>query len=187
MNWWQEWMSDVISDSERFEKQLNYLNEHPEIDRLGGQMTEFIDEPYNLVGLRIVPLRDKDIKLFLRKRCPFNHVTVMFKKKAVMSCGGYIEWHYNEDYYLWIRMLLKGCKFANLSDTLVNVRVGKEMYQRRGGWMYFKSEANIQALMLNNKIISFPRYFFNIFERFVVQLLLPNKFRGIVFRKFFRE
>ena len=68
-------------------------------------------------------------------------MTVMFRKDKILSVGNYIDWHYNEDYYLWIRLFLAGCQFANLPEVLVNVRVGKEMYQRRGGWKYFLSEA----------------------------------------------
>ena len=84
-------------------------------------------------------------------------------------------------------MVLKGLKFANVPDVLVNVRVGNEMYQRRGGLKYFKSEAGIQKLMLDNKIIGFLRYFINVSERLVLQVLMPNWLRGIVFKLFARE
>ena len=150
-------------------------------------MTEFIDCEDNIVGTRYVPLPDKDIKRYLKARCPLNHVTVMMKKTAVLGVGNYQDWHYNEDYYLWIRMTLKGCSFANLPDTLVNVRVGKEMYQRRGGWKYFKSEARLQGYMLKHGIISLPRYVYNTAIRFGVQVAIPNKLRGFVFQKFARK
>ena len=114
-------------------------------------------------------------------------MSVMFKKSKVLSVGNYLDWHYNEDYYLWIRMALKGYKFANLPDTLVNVRVGKDMYARRGGWKYFKSEARLQGYMHKNNIINTPRYLFNVFGRFVIQVVLPNSIRGWVFQKLFRE
>ena len=84
-------------------------------------------------------------------------------------------------------MALKGLKFANVPDVLVNVRVGNEMYQRRGGLKYFKSEAGIQKLMLDNKLISFPRYLINVSQRLILQVLMPNWLRGIVFKLFARE
>ena len=60
-----------------------------------------------------------------------------------------LAWRFcNEDYYLWIRMIIEGNIFVNVPDTLVNVRVGNEMAARRGGWKYFKSEANLQKYML---------------------------------------
>ena len=61
-----------------------------------------------------------------------NHVTVMFKKSSVLKAGNYIDWHYNEDYILWIKMLENNNKFYNIQKNLVNVRVGEDIYQRRG-------------------------------------------------------
>ena len=116
-----------------------------------------------------------------------NLVTVMFKKESVERVGGFIDWYCEEDYYLWIRMALANMQFANVDEILVNVRVGKEMYQRRGGWKYFKSEARLQRYMKQNRIIGFGTYFMNITKRLIVQVLLPNKLRGWVFRKFARR
>ena len=84
-------------------------------------------------------------------------------------------------------MTLAGYKFYNIQENLVNVRVGKEMYQRRGGWRYFKSEAGIQKLMLDNNLISYGRYAYNVLGRFVVQVAMPNWLRGFVFKTFFRK
>ncbi len=179
--------TDDICNQERFKKQMEYLYAHPDIDLIGGQITEFIGTSDNIVGYRGVPIGHNEIMAFLKSRCPFNHMTVAFRRDAVLRCGNYEEWHYNEDYYLWIRMALAGCKFANLPDNLVNVRVGKEMYQRRGGWRYFKSEARLQRYMLNHGIISLPRYCFNTFGRFAVQVAMPNKLRGFIFQKLFRK
>ena len=116
-----------------------------------------------------------------------NLVTVVLKKDAVQRAGGYIDWYCEEDYYLWVRMILHGCKFANLPDVLVNVRSGLDQYARRGGMKYFKSEAGIQRLMLDNKMISWPRYAFNVFGRWCIQVAMPNWLRGFVFRTLFRK
>lgn len=179
--------SDDIATPDRFARQLQFLESHPEVDIVGGQISEFIASPDNVVGKREVPLSNEDAKEWLRKRCPFNHMTVMMRKSKVLAVGNYIDWHYNEDYYLWIRMAKARCVFANLPETLVNVRVGKEMYQRRGGWKYFKSEKGIQDYMLAHKMISLPQYLFNVAVRFGVQVAMPNKLRGFIFQKFFRK
>lgn len=179
--------SDDIAVADRFERQLNLFAEDDELALCGGSITEFIGSPENPVGIRAVFEKNEDIYNDLKKRCPFNHMTVMFKKQAVLEVGNYIDWHYNEDYYLWIRMAEKGVKFANITDTLVNVRVGKEMYARRGGFKYFKSEAGLQNYMLKHKVIGFGTYVINIAKRFIVQVLLPNKLRGWVFKTFARE
>lgn len=179
--------SDDVAVQDRFEKQMAYLEGHPEIDVLGGQIKEFIGEPTNVVGTRTVPLTDDDVKAYLKSRCPMNLVTVMMKKESVQRVGGYIDWYCEEDYYLWVRMVEHEMMFANLPDNLVNVRVGEEMYQRRGGLKYFRSEARLQRYMLNHELISVPRYLLNVTGRFVVQVAMPNKLRGLVFQKLFRN
>ena len=179
--------SDDISVPDRFEKQRKCFEEDNKLSVVGGYIQEFVGNVENVVGIRTVPLLDAEIKEYIKSRCPMNQMTVMFKKKDVMNAGGYIDWYCDEDYYLWIRMCLKGCKFKNLSDNLVNVRGGTEMYQRRGGWRYFRSEAKLQRFMLKKRIIGFKRYLFNVAIRLVVQVLMPNRLRGYVFKKFFRK
>lgn len=179
--------SDDICLPDRFEAQLSFLQQNPNIDIVSGHIKEFINIPSNIVGKRVVPESNKDIYQMLKYRCPLNHVAVMFKKSAVMNAGNYIEWHYNEDYYLWVRMALANCTFANLDKTLCLVRVGKEMYQRRGGWKYFKSEEGIQRYMLTHQLISLPQYLYNTSLRFILQVLMPNKIRGIIFQKLARK
>lgn len=179
--------ADDISAPDRFEKQLAEFEQNGELSIVGSNITEFIGEPENIVGQRVVPSNDAEIKDYMKYRCPMNQVTVMFKKEHVMRVGGYIDWYCEEDYYLWLRMYLAGMKFANIEEDLVNVRVGKEMYQRRGGMKYFKSEAKLQRYMLDNKIIGVTAYISNVTKRLIVQVLLPNKLRGWIFKKFARK
>ena len=179
--------ADDISASDRFEKQLEKFTNTPSLSLVGGNISEFIGESKNIVGYRLVSEDQKSIESDLKKRCPFNQVTVMFKKSAVEKVGGYVDWFCEEDYYLWLRMYLADMEFCNLSDILVNVRVGEDMYRRRGGWKYFQSEAKLQNYMRKNKIIGFGTYFVNVTKRFIVQILLPNKLRGWVFKKFARK
>lgn len=179
--------ADDISISERFEMQLRAFQQHPDVTVVGGLIHEFVGEPTNVVGTRVCPQLDIDIKKYLKSRCPMNQVTVMFKKENVMSVGGYQDWYCEEDYYLWIRLTLAGFKFFNLQENLVNVRVGDKAYQRRGGYRYFKSEAKLQKYMFSKNIISCWRYMYNVLIRLIVQVLMPNAIRGWVFQKFARS
>lgn len=178
--------ADDICVLNRFETQLNVFNVNPKVDVVGGMITEFIDSPDNVVGKRNVPLVDSEIKKYMKCRCPMNFVTVMFKKSSIEKVGGFIDWFCEEDYYLWIRMALAEMKFSNVDSTLVNVRVGKDMYKRRGGLRYFISEAKLQKYMRKKKVIGFSRYIINIAERFVVQVLMNNAIREWVFKTFAR-
>lgn len=179
--------SDDVSVPDRFEKQIAYLEAHPDCDIVGGQISEFIGNESNIVGQRIVPCMNEEILMWLRGRCPLNHMSVTMLRSRVLVVGNYLDWHFNEDYYLWIRMALAGCSFANLPHTLVNVRVGKDMYARRGGWKYFKSEEGLQRYMLQHNLIGIPRYMFNVAGRFVIQVAMPNGLRGWIFQKLFRK
>ncbi len=179
--------ADDISVYGRFEKQLSIFRSHPELDVVGGNITEFIGEETNIVGRRMVPCHDIEIKNYLKKRCPMNLVTVMFRKSSINKAGGFIDWYCEEDYYLWIRMVLMDMKFANVPENLVNVRVGDDMYNRRGGIKYFKSEVKLQKYMLEHHVIGLGTYFVNVLKRLVVQMILPNKIRGWVFKKFARK
>ncbi len=179
--------SDDVSVSTRFEQQLKYFEQHPQTDIVGGDIAEFIGEESNIVGKRIVPQSNAEIREYMKKRCAFNHVSVMYKKTAVEAVGGYKDWFWNEDYYLWIRMWLNGAVFANTGTVLVNVRVGEKMYQRRGGKKYFESEKGLQDYMLRHKMIGAGTYIVNVSKRFIVQEMLPNSVRGWVFRTFARK
>lgn len=179
--------ADDISNPTRFEKQIAAFTADSELSIVGGNITEFVGVSSNMVAKRMVPCEDMAIKKLLKKRCPFNQVTVMLRKSKVQAAGGYIDWYYNEDYFLWVRMFLHEMKFENIPENLVNVRIGNDMYKRRGGWRYFKSEARLQKFMLQNKVINVGLYMSNVLKRMIVQMLLPNKVRGWVFQKFARE
>ena len=179
--------TDDISVNNRFEKQLRYFKENPTVDIVGGYIYEFIDVIENVIGIRGVPTSDIKIKKYLRKRSPFNHVTVMFKKEAVLVSGNYQEWYCYEDYYLWSRMLINNHIFGNIPENLVYVRVGKNVYARRGGWKYYKSVAKLHKFMLENKIIKWHEYLYNVLNRFVVQILMPNKIRSFMYQKLLRK
>lgn len=184
--------ADDISVENRFEKQLLFFDNNPEVSVVGGNIVEFITDINpsnysNYAGARLVPASDDAIKQYLKKRCPMNQVTVMFKKKDVLDVGGYLDWYCEEDYYLWIRLAMADKKFANLMETLVYVRVGEEMYQRRGGFRYFRSEYGIQKLLLKSKIITIDRFAINVIERFVLQVVFPNRLRGWFFKNLARN
>ena len=174
--------SDDISLPDRFQTELQAFMNDDSLDVVGGDISEFIGEETNVVAKRCVPMNDYEIKKYMKKRCPLNHVSVMYKKSSVLKCGNYKDLFWNEDYYLWIRMAINGAKMANTGKIAVNVRTGEDMYKRRGGFKYFKSELFLQKLLLRNRIISFPLYVMNVLKRFIVQVLLPPRLRGFVFR-----
>jgi glycosyltransferase involved in cell wall biosynthesis len=179
--------ADDICQPNRFALQLDCFAKHPEFDVVGGNIEEFFDGTGEKAGCRMVPESNQEIYRYMRSRCPFNQMTVMLKKHAVEAAGGYLDWFCDEDYYLWIRMALQNCRFYNLQQILVRVRVDANMYQRRGGWQYFLSEYRLQNYMRKHQIIGRQEFIYNNAVRLVVQVLLPNRLRGFVFKHFARN
>ena len=179
--------TDDICAPNRFEKQLDCFDNMPDLSIVGSNISEFINSIDNIVSRRIVPENHTEICEYLKKRCPFNHMTVMFKKSEVEKAGGYLDWHYNEDSYLWVRMYLTGAQFYNIQEDLVFARIDDSTFRRRGGYKYYKSERNLFKFMRKNKIIGAFAYFKAKCVRFIAYVLLPNKLREWAFKKFLRK
>ncbi len=139
-----EWIArmdtDDIAMPERFEKQIRYISSNPKVSVLGGWICEFVSDPWRCDMERRVPTRHRKIYSFAKYRNPINHMTVIFRKSAVTSVGGYLPLGGFEDYYLWVRMLQYRFMFANIDEVLVRARVGNDMISRRRGWRYLKHE-----------------------------------------------
>lgn len=178
--------ADDISVSDRFERQLEFMNDNPDTDIVGGNIAEFLHEPNEIVDYRLVPQTHEEITAYLKSRCPFNHMTVLFKKSAIEKAGSYESFYLFEDWYLWIKMYLSGAKFANLNVVLVNVRIA-DMADRRGGRKYYRSCVKLLNYMKKNRVIGFGKYFKTRVLRFCGYVLLPNKMREWAYKKFLRK
>lgn len=177
--------SDDIAVSERLERQLYELKKGANLALIGSYITEFngySDEKF----IRKVPLTHEDIVRYGKRRNPFNHMTVMFRKEAILAAGNYIHFLGFEDYYLWVRMLVKQFKVANLPQSLVLVRAGEAMHMRRGGIKYLINEIELQQKFLQMGFISKTIFISNIFMRLFVRLC-PNNIRGFIYKKLLRE
>ncbi len=173
--------TDDIAKKDRFEKQLAEFNRNPKLDLCGSHIDEFEDSPDKIVSRRIVPIKHEDIIEYQKRRDAFNHMTVMYKKKAVLDAGNYQECPLMEDTYLWARMIMSGALCTNIDDTLVYVRIGKGMFERRGGWAYFKKYRNGKKKVRNIGYISFPTYLFTVIVQFFVAFI-PNWLRGVIYK-----
>ena len=178
--------SDDISKPDRFEKQFNYLQKHPETALLGTWITEFSKDENNPDTVTKLPCTHQEIIKFAKRRNPFRHVTVVFKKSAVIQSGNYRDFLWFEDYDLFVRILQKGYIAANISECLVNVRADKDMFARRGGWQYLKQDYKFQKQILKTKYIGKTDFLINIIIRSIVRII-PNKLRSYLYKIFLRS
>ena len=147
--------SDDISDPMRFEKQIAYTEAHQEIDVVGTDIAEF-QNYHNEKNMRtrICPESHVDIVKMSKKRNPMNHVTACIKKSALVKSGGYQTLMLLEDYYLWLNMISMGCRFANINESLVYVRVGNGFDAKRGSKTRIEGWKVLQDFMIECGMIS---------------------------------
>lgn len=178
--------TDDISAKDRFEKQINTFKNNPNIDVLGGYIAEFVTNKEQIIAERRVPLSHKDIVKYQRKRDGLNHVSVMFKKSAVLKSGNYKSCFLMEDSLLWANMIKNRCHMANLGEVLVYVRTGEDMLKRRGGFDYFLKYREGRKAILQTGTISRSDYFVTVIAQFVV-CMMPLSMRRLVFNKILRK
>ena len=178
--------TDDICKLNRFEKQINFLKENPRIAILGTWIKEFSDDKNNPDTSTKLPCEYQKIVQFAKSRNPFRHMTVIFKKQAVLDSGNYRDFLWFEDYDLWIRIIQKGYEVANLPEFLVDVRADSKMFARRGGWKYLKQDMRFQKFLWKDNFISAFEFAKNVFVRSVVRLL-PNGVRVWVYKSLLRK
>lgn len=171
-----EWIARMDTDDvmvpTRFEKQLGFLKNNPQIDVLGSFIEEYDEELNKSIGLKIVPITQKDIIAFSKYRNPMNHMSVVFRRSAVQDEGGYpTNLRKNQDYLLWVKMLIKGYQFANLTEPLVKVRTGKEFLIKRQGMKYFRYEWPIFTYMRDEGFINSFEFYRSMVTRLFVRMM----------------
>lgn len=136
--------ADDISLSTRCERLLQLFEENPELSLAGTNIDEFYEDPSNIVSSRVVPSDYKRICKFVKRRSPFNHPTVMFRKSEVIRCGGYGKMCRKQDLDLFARMLNMGCYALNINESLLLFRSNEGNYRRRKSWEYCKSYIEVE-------------------------------------------
>ena len=178
--------SDDVCHQERFEKQINFLQMNPDIDAVGSNIGEFLDNELEIVSERILPQNNCEIITFAKKRNPINHMTVMFRRDSVMKVGGYVsDFPGLEDYFLWVRMLNSGMRLYNFQENLVFARIGNDMIGRRIGWNYVREDVKLFRRFVQIGFISKSEFIKIVPQRVIVRLL-PKKILTIVYKKMLR-
>lgn len=147
--------ADDIAIKERFEKQVTFLEDHPEVDVVGGAIDE-IDGNGNLRGKRVsYPLTHEECRKFFRYRDTLAHPAVMFRASYFnkVEAGYRPEYRKNQDTMLWFDGFMNGCIFANLPDVVLRFRVNDDFYNRRNGLKRAKQMLSDRFIM--NKALGY--------------------------------
>lgn len=178
--------SDDIAYPNRCEKQIAVFNTHPEVSICSGIVEEFTTDPNTVDTKRVPPETNAEIVEFAKKRNPFNHPCVMYKKSAVEAVGSYQDFYLLEDYYLWLRMLMAGYQGYNIQEPLLHMRAGSDMYLRRAGWKYAKTQAKLFKFMKQQGFIGNGQYIKSCVIR-SGSSLAPNWLRKFMFERVLRK
>lgn len=178
--------TDDIAESHRFEMQIKEFKDDSKLGLLGTDIDEFEGTISNVLTKRIVPHSHDEILHHAKRRNPFNHMTVMYKKQEVLEAGNYLPLNGFEDYYLWVRMLKNGTITKNLPEVLVHARAGKEMFARRGGYKYLKDSKQARKTIYKVGFNSYADYFISMTGQIFVSIV-PNKIRAFIYTKFLRS
>ncbi|OBX06568.1 glycosyl transferase [Gallibacterium salpingitidis] len=127
--------TDDINAPERFERQVNFLNCHPDVDVVGTYLSE-IDENGDIIKSEVkYPLHHEELFKFFSKRDPLAHPSVLFRKNFFIKAGSYSpDIPMGEDTLLWYQGFKNGCRFSNISYVGVFFRRTTNFYKRRANW-----------------------------------------------------
>lgn len=122
---------DDFSHLDRFEKEVAYLESHPDVMVVGGQMN-IMDENGQITSSRLYPTNGFKLSLFSCARNPLAHPTVMMRREIVDKGYRYDEsLRMSEDLDFWLRLMNDGYRIANLPDTVLDYRVMGNFLEKR--------------------------------------------------------
>lgn len=178
--------SDDVSAPKRFETQMKFMEEHPEIGIISSYIDEFDSDWMIPLRIKTLPVAHEDIYRMAKVRNPLNHMAVMMRRDAVLNLGSYHHVPFVEDYDLWVRALINGVKMANIPEVLVHARVGNGMAKRRGSMELIRSWKVINKQMLEGGMIGYIAYLRNMFliTSFV---LMPVRIKEFLYKNILRR
>jgi glycosyltransferase involved in cell wall biosynthesis len=178
--------TDDISREDRCEKQLKMFMDNHALSIVSSSIAEFDESIEEISAIKGLPITHRDILNYAKKRNPFNHPSVMYKKTAVEKAGGYKHFQFFEDYYLWVRMIMSGAICANIDESLLYMRANSNMYNRRGGLKYLKCAFRFRLHLKKMGFIS-DKDFLSAVAAQTIIATVPNKVRMILYKRFLRS
>jgi len=160
--------SDDISNLDRIKKQVEFLEINKDVDVVGGYISEFGSNQ----GIIRYPLTHNQMLKYFSKRNPIGHVTVMFRTSFFKKAGLYpMDTLRNEDTLLWLNGFKFGCKFANIPEVMVNVRVDNMFLKRRHTFPKILGDVKDRILIVRQLKLGIIGIFYSI--SYFILMLLP--------------
>ncbi len=136
---------DDISDPQRLEIQVRFMEEHPEVSWCG--CCARLIEGEHIWGVRRMPAYPE--KKDYLKYSPYIHPTVMYRREVFHDGKGYLETENMlrcEDYEIFMRFMREGLIGANIQQVLFSYREDENSYRKRS----FRNRINEARLRYHN-------------------------------------
>ncbi|MCD7828362.1 MAG: glycosyltransferase [Clostridiales bacterium] len=167
---------DDISMPDRFQKQVDFLDTHQNIDCVGTGMIRF-----NKNGdFSAAPSIENPNKYTLKLYPLCYHATIMMRKKAYDALGGYLSIPRTvrcEDIDLWFRFTYMGLKAANLNDYLYKVREDDNALKRRK--MKYAINTS-RTFFAGYKLLNYPKHMYPFALKSIVSNIIPQRLKLFV-------
>ena len=170
--------ADDISLPDRLAMQVEYLDQHADID-IVGSFIEMMSETGETLRIHREPVSAAAIKFHSLFGTPFAHPSVMMRAEFLKKN----EIRYSEipaqDYELWVRMLNCGAKGANIPEVLVRYRISPHSDSHVRGQRHAlmaKAISTSQLILYTQKKRAFSRYLMDGFQAVAHSLVTGNRF-----------
>lgn len=169
---------DDISLPKRFEEQIKFLKDNPDIQLVGTAMQRFNNE-----GLHNILCRPEKVDRFtLRNKVPFNHATILTYKYVYDELGGYTVAERTmraQDYDLWFRFFYKGFSGANMTEALYLVREDENAVRRRTAKVRINA---FKTTCIGFKLLGYPKHWIikeaiNLIVKCLTPYFIVDKYR----------
>lgn len=145
--------ADDISEVNRFERQLEYFETHPEVECLGTWAVEIKSDGSEYYRKQMPECHDMCRDMFRKRDCMI-HPTVMFRRSYIEKAGLYsLDTYFGEDTMMWAQGFAAGCIFANVPEYLFRFRLDDNFFKRRRGWKHAKGILTLRHRV--NKMLHF--------------------------------
>lgn len=173
--------ADDISLPHRLEKQLRYMEAHPDCDAVGTWAIEINTDGSEFYRKKM-PVTHKECYDFFMKRDCMIHPTVMFRRNYIEKAGFYsLDTYFGEDTMMWAQGFANGCRFANIPEYLFKFRLNDDFFNRRRGWKHAKGILTLRWKV--NKMLHYPlkAYFYAI--AYAGSKMMPTKVLNWIYVK----
>lgn len=172
--------ADDISMPERFEKQIKYLDTHPETECLGTWAIEIKSDGSEFFRKQMPETHEGCWKQFMVRDCMI-HPTVMFRRSYFEKAGLYsLDTYFGEDTMMWAQGFASGCKFANLPEYLFKFRLNDDFFNRRRGWKHAKGILTLRWRV--NKMLHYPMKAYIYAFAYAGAKMMPERILNLIYK-----